>query len=262
MGKEIQVRGIVLGKGIPAICVPLVAADKKELAKQARAAKQSGTDMVEWRVDSFEDKSPTSILTGLMEMAEILEPIPIIFTLRTAEEGGSTFQTNWKEYGEINQVASHSGMVDLVDIEALHYGRRSKKLIEQIQAEGVKAIASHHDFAGTPPVEQLVQDLEALRDTGADIIKLAVMPKRPEDVENLMKAVYDFRQEAETPVIAMAMGDLGRDTRILGEKYGSCLTFGVVEHSSAPGQLAVDELKEALRKVHSSMLEGTDAKPF
>ena len=255
MGKEIQMRGIVLGRGIPAICVPLVAPDKHELKKQARAARQSAADIVEWRVDSFEDKSSTSILKGLMDVAEVLEPIPLLFTLRTAEEGGSTYEAAWKEYADTNMVAAKSGMVDLVDIEALHFGRRAKKLIGEIQAEGVKTIASHHDFEKTPEDEELARQLNSLYNTGADLVKLAVMPRSPEDVQRLMNAVHAFALEYDVPVIGIAMGDLGRESRILGEKYGSCMTFGVVEHSSAPGQLAVDELKEALRNVHASLLE-------
>ncbi|MBQ1490592.1 MAG: type I 3-dehydroquinate dehydratase, partial [Blautia sp.] len=60
------------------------------------------------------------------------------------------------------------------------------------------------------------------------------------------------------PIIAMAMGEMGQESRIYGERYGSCLTFGTVGASSAPGQLPVGELKEKLSQVHRSLLEEND----
>ncbi|MDD6893928.1 MAG: type I 3-dehydroquinate dehydratase, partial [Lactobacillus sp.] len=44
----------------------------------------------------------------------------------------------------------------------------------------------------------------------------------------------------------MAMGDLGKVTRMAGEVFGSALTFGAVEKASAPGQLSIAELRRAL----------------
>ena len=44
----------------------------------------------------------------------------------------------------------------------------------------------------------------------------------------------------------MAMGDLGKVTRVSGELFGSCLTFASVGRASAPGQIAVDELDRIL----------------
>ena len=45
----------------------------------------------------------------------------------------------------------------------------------------------------------------------------------------------------------MAMGDLGKVTRISGEVFGSCLTFGTVGDASAPGQIESTNLKGILK---------------
>ena len=90
---------------------------------------------------------------------------------------------------------------------------------------------------------------------GADILKLAMMPKAPEDVLNLLYATVQIntflreksRSEEEIkPVITMSMGKLGAVTRISGETFGSAVTFGAMEKASAPGQLETEALYNIL----------------
>ena len=44
-------------------------------------------------------------------------------------------------------------------------------------------------------------------------------------------------------VCTIAMGDLGRHSRVIAPIYGSVMTYGYVDAPTAPGQLRVDELK-------------------
>jgi 3-dehydroquinate dehydratase-1 len=44
------------------------------------------------------------------------------------------------------------------------------------------------------------------------------------------------------------MSDLGRITRVSGEEFGSCMTFGAGRDASAPGQIEAMNLKDALDK--------------
>lgn len=259
MEKEIQVRGIVLGKGIPAIAVPLTAPRKGEILKEARAAREAGADLLEWRVDSYEDKSSENILMTLSALVEVIEPLPLIFTLRTKAEGGSTYEAAWKDYTALNLLAAKSGMADFVDVEVLRYGRKAVKLVQELKEEGVRVIASSHDFDKVPSREEILEDLRTLAQSEADVVKMAVMPASSEDTQRFMEAVAEFSAEAPVPIIAMAMGELGLESRINAECFGSCLTFGRVEAASAPGQPLVGKLKEELRRVHSGMMDGTDA---
>ena len=258
MGKEISIRGIVLGKGIPAIAVPLTAKEKGPLLSEARAAREAGADLVEWRADSYGDKSSESILKTLSALAEVLEPHPLIFTLRTKAEGGSQLELSWKDYADLGLLAAKSGMVDFVDVEVLRGGKKAAKLVAGIQSEGVRAIASSHDFTQVAENEVLKEKLKTLQDSGADIIKIAVMPSNLSDTHRFMDVIREFSLECPVPIIAMAMGEMGQESRIYGERYGSCLTFGTVGASSAPGQLPVGELKEKLSQVHRSLLEEND----
>ena len=82
---------------------------------------------------------------------------------------------------------------------------------------------------------------------GADIAKLAVMPHSMRNVLDLLKVTLDARG-AGRAVCTIAMGKLGKHTRVIAPFYGSVLTYASVENtmSTAPGQLPVDELKKIM----------------
>jgi 3-dehydroquinate dehydratase-1 len=50
----------------------------------------------------------------------------------------------------------------------------------------------------------------------------------------------------------MSMGGLGVVSRLAGETYGSCLSFGSVGTASAPGQIDAGALMSVLSLVHSA----------
>jgi 3-dehydroquinate dehydratase-1 len=51
----------------------------------------------------------------------------------------------------------------------------------------------------------------------------------------------------------MSMGSLGCISRVAGETFGSCVTFGAFDKASAPGQLPVEKLRDVLAILHGSM---------
>ena len=73
-----------------------------------------------------------------------------------------------------------------------------------------------------------------------------MMPQNPADVLTLLSATHQANEKLGLPLITMAMGDLGKVTRIAGAVFGSALTFGTVGTASAPGQLSIADLRQAL----------------
>lgn len=261
----VRVKNLVLGEGIPAVCVPLTASDPVLLSSQAAGALLAGADLVEWRADFIPGLNPGLIPAILTELTGTLAGrIPLLFTVRTQAEGGE-FRGDFTAYRACNLAAAAAGQADLIDVEALSYDAGSADplsfsapaektdLIRTIQSYGTKVIASSHDFRKTDPAPMLMEKLRLLMESGADIVKLAVMPVRPGDPQVLMDTVQEARQTfLDRPVIAMSMGEPGRPTRILGERFGSCVTFGTAGAASAPGQIPVKELREAMSKARLS----------
>ena len=241
--------GVILGEGLPKICVPLTGTGKDELEAQAREAAAASPDLVEWRADYFEDLGDVEkVAEVLMSLQEILGETPILFTIRTKREGGNG-QLTPEEYRSLLLYAAGRPEVSLVDIEGLNPEINTELLISEVHQLGMPVIASWHNFSRTPKKPELDLVFDRLSRTGADVLKVAVMPKKAKDVLRLMSVTEEKNRQFPSPLVTMAMGDLGRLSRVSGRITGSVLTFGIVGDASAPGQLPVEELRKMLRAI-------------
>ena len=89
---------------------------------------------------------------------------------------------------------------------------------------------------------------------GADIPKIAVMPRSRKDVLTLLAATEEMASNyADRPIITMSMSGMGSISRIACEAFGSCLTFGSGDKASAPGQIHAQELHSLLKSIHQAL---------
>ncbi len=255
MTKPVLIKHIKIGEGMPKICVPLTGTSKTQVCREAEAAKEAGADLVEWRADFYEGlKDQDQVIAAAKELSQVLGEIPLLFTVRTEKEGGNSSMET-EEYQELLKAVAASGAVDLFDVEALEEEEEKKTLIREIQERGGKVIASSHDFEKTDDWESLLERFSRLDKSGADILKMAVMPRSFEDVTRLMQVTNEETQRTEKPLIAMSMGNTGSISRIAGENFGSALTFATVGKASAPGQFPIKELRMMMDALHEKNKE-------
>ncbi len=249
----VKVKNLVIGEGIPKICVPIVAETREEILTVAKAIVKTKADIVEWRVDWYNDVCDIEkVIEITKELSEILVNIPLIFTIRTSNEGGEC-NIKTEDYISLLSQITVGGHVDLVDIEVLRGENLVKDFVKFAHANDVKVIGSNHDFEKTPTSKELVTKLRNIQGLGVDISKIAVMPKCKLDVLALLEAtVIMLEKYADRPIITMSMGDLGVITRVTGEIFGSALTFGAIGKISAPGQVGVEKLYEALKVINNT----------
>ena len=250
----VKVRNIEIGAGIPKICVPIVGVTREEILAAAENIKSTKADVVEWRVDWYEDIFDFAKTEATMQaLREVIGEMPILFTFRTSKEGGEK-EIETETYVELNQNAAKTGLIDLVDVEAFTGDEAVKAVVETAHANGVKVIASNHDFHKTPAKEEIVFRLRKMQDLGADIPKIAVMPQNKKDVLTLLAATEEMVSEyADRPIITMSMSGTGVISRLCGEVFGSALTFGAVGKVSAPGQMGIEDLTTVLGLLHKSL---------
>ena len=250
----VKVRNIEIGAGIPKICVPIVGVTREEILAAAENIKSTKADVVEWRVDWYEDIFDFAKTEATMQaLREALGEMPILFTFRTSKEGGEK-AIETETYVELNQNAAKTGLIDLVDVEAFTGDEAVKAVVETAHANGVKVIASNHDFHKTPAKEEIVSRLRKMQELGADILKIAVMPQNKKDVLTLLAATEEMASEyADRPIITMSMSETGVISRLSGEVFGSALTFGAVGKVSAPGQMGIEDLTTVLGLLHKSL---------
>jgi 3-dehydroquinate dehydratase-1 len=220
----------------------LSARDERELLEQAERALADSPDLVEWRADGFSDVDTLSdTCAGLKRR---LGEIPLLFTLRHYDEGGARRIPQEKRLHVILEMIA-SGRIELVDIELINGPEFIAAVREAAERHGVKLILSYHNFTHTPPPEQMYAKLLEAAKNGADIAKLAVMPRNNQDVLNLLQVTDTARNGLlDIPLITASMGPLGMISRMAGGQFGSAVIFAASAAKTAPGQLPAALLKK------------------
>ena len=253
MKKELCVKGRIIGKGKPLVCVPVMETNRRDIVDKVKRLVNSKTEMIEWRVDAFEQLTDlNAIREVLFELKPLVKDTILIYTLRTKSQGGLAKLTR-EQICDILQIGAESKTADFIDVEFFGDGDTEEE-IRQLQKMGAYVIASHHDFDETPEGDILHMLLEQMNKRGADVVKIAVMPNDTDDVLSLLHETGKFHEMYPSqPLVTMSMGSLGCVSRIAGEIFGSCITFGAVDKVSAPGQLPADKLSQILDILHESV---------
>lgn len=256
--KTLVIGDLILGEGLPKICVPLTGENQEDLLEEAAQVKALPCQLAEWRADYMLDAQGKA---GIREKAEQLKQVlgrlraeldvPIIFTLRTAAEGGKA-DISKEDYQWLNRTIAQSKIPDFIDLQVFEEPgtvneEQVRGFIKVAHENGTRVLLSSHDFEGTPDLEELLARFFVMQELGADLMKLAVMPKTEDDVFNLLEAAGMMRDNyGEIPFIAISMGELGAGTRICGGEFGSVITFAAGSKASAPGQISAEALHKYL----------------
>lgn len=248
----LKIKNKIIGEGKPLVCVSVMDNKKENIIDEVKRLIDEGTEMIEWRVDFFEGiESPNAVRDVLKELAPFLKDTIFVFTFRSKEQGGQCSLESEKVY-DLHQVAAESKIVDFIDVEYF-YTENADVEIYNLQKMGAKVITSHHDFHETPSANVLFMLLEQMKHSNADIVKLAMMPNSTEDVLCLLEETNHFHKRYPMqPLITMSMGKLGAISRVCGESFGSCVTFGAGKNASAPGQIEKAKLEEILETLRIS----------
>ncbi|WP_258223965.1 type I 3-dehydroquinate dehydratase [Stenotrophomonas sp. HMWF003] len=253
----LQVGTLRLGEGAPRTIVPITGATAEQALQQAAViAASPATDLAEWRIDYLDIATDGKALVTLgKRIARTLDGKPMILTFRTQAEGGSKPISD-ADYAALYATLLRGGFTQLIDVEMFRDPERVAALVAQAHAAGVKVVMSSHDFHATPAREEIVARLLRQETMGADVLKIAVMPRDAGDVLALLDATWQVRQRSRKPLLTMSMGGTGVVSRLAGETFGQALTFGMIGTPSAPGQVEVEQLQQVLQVIHASSQAG------
>lgn len=241
----VKIRNIVLGTGLPKIAVPNVGSNEAEILTSAKEIVQAKPDLMEWRIDYYQAgiEDLSKLVVTAKKLRELVGELPILVTFRTKNEGG-VLELAEEKYLELVEKVITNRLGDAVDIELFHDESRVKHLVQLAHDYNVIVIMSNHDFEKVPAQDVIEFRLKKMAALGADVPKLACMPHNATDVLRLLAATNIVHQEIDNPIITMAMGDIGKVSRISGQVFGSSLSFGAVGQVSAPGQLSIEDLRK------------------
>jgi 3-dehydroquinate dehydratase/shikimate dehydrogenase len=200
----------------PRLCVTVTAATTAEL--RTRRDEVADADLVELRLDSVVDPSVAGALAGRRR--------PVIVTCRPVWEGGR-FAGSEEERRALLSEALALG-AEYVDLE---WRARFDDLITG--GGGRRIVLSSHDFDGVPA--DLPARVQAMRSTGAEVVKIAVKATRLADCITLLQLADRSRG-----LVLIAMGAHGLATRVLAGRFGSMWTYAGME--TGVGQIGPDTL--------------------
>ena len=251
----IQLNGRPVGTGaFPLIITPLVGRTPPELVLELEAILPKKPDMLEWRIDFFEGIADIDLV---IETAQCIKrsagAVPILLTRRSSAEGGQPIAIAESAVVAMYRRACETRCIDLIDYELSNPKEHLHQVRATAASNGIAMIMSYHNFEFTPDIDTLLGLFMQAERLGADIAKVAVMPKDPQDVLTLLGATYKASQAARIPLISMSMGGIGSTSRFMGWLYGSAATFAVGKSSSAPGQIAVEDLRAMLATVRRAV---------
>ncbi len=230
--------------------VPITAKTKEQALAQAQViANTADADLAEFRIDLLSFASDTKQVIALgHELKKILGHKPMIATIRTKNEGGQ-LEISDADYGKTYQAYLKNPFMDWLDVEMFRDQKVVSEIVQKAHQKKVLVVMSNHDFQKTPSQDEIEKRLLKQDQMGADILKIAVMPKSKQDVFTLMNATLKVSQQITKPLLTMSMGQLGTISRVATANMGGSYSFGMIGQASAPGQIDVTKLKQILQTV-------------
>ncbi len=200
---------------------------------------ERGASLLEIRVDLFPEE-----FDDILEYIEVLNKqvrVPLICTIRETEKNRENRLTMFKKIVPF---------VDAIDIEI--DTDINREVINY--STGKTVIISYHDFEKTPENSELSNIIDKAIDLGADIVKISTMANSSEDVARLLC----FAKERPENLVVIAMGEIGRISRIDAPLFASLFTYAFVNDEVAPGQLSLDSMVKELKSFYPSFKLGID----
>lgn len=253
MKQIVKVRNITIGDTTK-ICVSITDNNIEDIIKSFNDFQKLPIDIIEWRFDYFLYSFTENIDTILDDINFILSDIkkinnkPIIFTLRSKDEGGDFLlnKDNYRYLILFYKIIIERQYFDIIDFEFFNIKYKDlKSLVSLSQYNNIKTIFSNHNFNKTPREKEIISIIKKMISLNCDIVKIAYMAKTKKDVINVLNASYRFSDNI--PIIAISMGQLGSITRIF-----SCdISFAKLENSLSNnlGQIDVIKLKFILDSI-------------
>jgi 3-dehydroquinate dehydratase type I len=213
--------------------MPKTAAEAQRLIDKAEKA---GADIVEVRLDRLDDVRELANLAAHGEK-------PKIATNKLAVNHGCFAGTEGEQKKILLDAAKHG--FQYVDIELS--ASNLKEFTTETSEYGAKPIVSFHDFEGMMGFSRLDRVLEQEVACGADVCKIVMTAKCPEDNLALLSFTSAASKRANT--VCFAMGEAGKISRLLSPLFGGFFTFASLGRGAetAPGQMSIDEMKAAYK---------------
>jgi 3-dehydroquinate dehydratase/shikimate dehydrogenase len=224
-------------KSLPQICIALGFSDPGKLIEHARKELEAGESFFEFRLDYLERPAD-----GVKAIGAFLQQHPecgILATCRRHQNRGK-FNGSVDEQIRILHSAAQAGAT-AVDLEIESAENAGAKL--ELLRCSAQLILSYHNFESTPAMEALLRRMVRIP---AAAYKIVTTARKPSDNLRVLSLA---RASGRTPVIVLAMGEIGFPTRVLSPAFGGLFTYAAPKaaEGTAAGQVCARQLRQLYR---------------
>ena len=225
------------------LCIAIQAGSPEELIKRAAAA-LADSRLLEFRLDSL--PKPASALPVVKQFLAAHRDATVIATCRRKQFGGQ-FAGPLKAELEMLLQAAEAGC-QIVDLELESAEGATHRQLDELRANlrlaGAALLVSFHDFSRTKDLEEVAVRIEAFQ---PDFVKIVSTARSLANNLAVLKLIEARSRSSE--IVAIAMGEEGLLSRVLGPRAGGVFTFASPEESAetAPGQISARALRDLYR---------------
>ena len=217
----------------------------------------AGVDAIELRVDLLREPDhvdtfspylpPVDFVGSQLAAIRRATSLPVVFTVRTASQGGSYPDTAEREAFELLDLAIRHG-VEYLDMEITWTLSKIRALASRKGSSQI--IASWHDWSGNVKWNtSVVKEKYELANELGDIAKIVIKANSMQDNIELYEFVSRVRIAPNSkPFIAINMGVEGQMSRILNSTF-TPVSHPLLPTKAAPGQLSFAQIQQALHLI-------------
>ena len=216
-------------------CVSIAENSSQKIKQKLKGALKK-SDYAEIRFDFLKaDEIPKTLESIKLDLKKV------VCTLRPKSEGGK-FEGDEKErIAILKLIAEYSPF--LLDIE-FNTIRKNKELAKYLKTTRTELLISWHDFKKTPKLFELKNMMNHMTKFSHNV-KIVTTAKTIDDSTRILRL---YNKNGKNNLIAFAMGDSGRVSRILCLYLGSPYTYVSLGKPVAAGQFSVDEVKKIINR--------------
>ena len=200
--RPVRLGGVVLGEGRPKVCVPVMGESIAAFGRSAAQAARAGAEVIELRIDSLNAMpSAQEAIAACRAVREAAGDVPILFTLRTARDGGPG-SADAAAYAALLAEVAQAGVCEAIDVELSVGNAAFARLVRAAHAGGAAVVGSSHEFGEIADIRLAGEWLRRQRALGADVCKAAIMPRDDEQALELALDMLRASKALDAPASA------------------------------------------------------------
>ena len=247
--RPVDLNGTVIGDGSYLLCIPVLSETKEGILSDVKHAIASKADMLEWRIDCWEEYPRIEPAIQLAyAIRELAGAVPILVTPRSRRENNYKAEdiTDEEKFSLVYTLANTT-LFEAFDVEYFYGEKVIRKVADELHKKNCRLLISKHVRAGVLDDNGIREVLTNMQVWGGDIAKLCVFN---ETFVQFFWYVNQIKRARETyidiPMVTVAASDPSGISRALGDVWGTDMIFVTSDGSRQPG---IDDLRKFRRMI-------------